>query len=457
MPCNHCAEYTRSHLVRQAVAEAGRGLPAIEPGMPVPAGTGLSRRSFLLRSSAAVLSVYGASKLRLGELEAGVAQAAGGSDRVLVSIFLDGGIDSLSVLAPTTDPIYRSLRPSLALAPGAGTEFTEDSRLRWNPAAASFDALHRSGKMSVLPAVGYASPDQSHFTSRHYWEVGDLAPNEQTGWIGRLLDAIGTADNPLQGLSLDGSLSPALASRSVPVAAIDGPSYDLWAEGVWDEPESLMFGAVGELGRAAAAAKDIGLSAAGTTAAHGDAAARRSSSRSPARRSPLRSPIPTARTTGSARASPRWRRCSAAGLPIRCAAISSPGDFDTHDNQAEGFDSDLRLAADTISAFQADLEARGLADRVITLVWSEFGRRPEENDSGTDHGAGGTAFVIGSNVRGQMIGEFPGLAQLDADDNLRATADFRALYCSIVEQWFGVDAGAVIPDAGGFARPALIG
>ena len=158
MPCNHCAEYTRSHLVRQAVAEAGRGLPSIEPGMPVPAGTGLSRRSFLLRSSAAVLSVYGASKLRLGELEAGVAQAAGGSDRVLVSIFLDGGIDSLSVLAPTTDPIYRSLRPSLALAPGAGTEFTEDSRLRWNPAAASFDALHRSGKMSVLPAVGYAEP-----------------------------------------------------------------------------------------------------------------------------------------------------------------------------------------------------------------------------------------------------------------------------------------------------------
>ena len=65
--------------------------------------------------------------------------------------------------------------------------------------------------------------------------------------------------------------------------------------------------------------------------------------------------------------------------------------------------------------------------------------------------------MIGSNVRGQMIGEFPGLAQLDADDNLRATADFRALYCSIVEQWFGVDAGAVIPGAAGFARPTLIG
>ena len=178
MACKHCAEFTRSHLVRQAVAEAGRGLPAIEPGMPTPAGTGLSRRSFLLRSSAAVLSVYGASKLKLGELEEGIARAAGSNERVLVSIFLDGGVDSLSVLAPTTDPIYRRLRPSLALPPDAGTAFGEDPRLRWNPAAGAFADLHAAGKMSVLPAIGYASPDQSHFTSRHYWEVGALLPNE---------------------------------------------------------------------------------------------------------------------------------------------------------------------------------------------------------------------------------------------------------------------------------------
>ena len=86
--------------------------------MPTPAGTGLNRRSFLLRSGAALLSVYGASKLRFADLEEGIAQAAGGSERVLVSIFLDGGVDSLSVLAPTADPLYRSLRPSLALPAG---------------------------------------------------------------------------------------------------------------------------------------------------------------------------------------------------------------------------------------------------------------------------------------------------------------------------------------------------
>jgi uncharacterized protein (DUF1501 family) len=96
---------------------------------------------------------------------------------------------------------------------------------------------------------------------------------------------------------------------------------------------------------------------------------------------------------------------------------------------------------------------------VVTLVWSEFGRRAAENGSaGTDHGAGGAAFLIGSRVRGNLIGEFPGLAGngLDSEGNLVATTDFRAVYSSLLEQWFGVDAARVIPNAGSFARPALI-
>jgi uncharacterized protein (DUF1501 family) len=454
MGCNHCEEFTRSHLVRRAVAEAGSGLPEIERGMPVPAGTGLSRRSFLLRSSAAMVSIYGASMLRLGDLEAGIARAAGAGDRVLVSVFLDGGIDSLSVLAPTEDSRYRALRPNLALAPGQGTAFGEDPRLHWHPAAGALDQLHRAGKVSVLPAVGYSSPDQSHFTSRHYWEVGGLVANELTGWMGRLLDRIGAPDNPLQGLSLDGNLSPSLATASVPVAAIDGPSYDIWAHGVWGEPEDLMWGAVTDIG--ARQGKDAGRAVAGAAAVQ---SMRLKAQLEPFSGEQIDPPVayPTGDGDWFGRNLSALAAMLAAGLPIRCAAISSPGAFDTHDNQAESFGPDLKLTADSIAAFQADLEARGLADRVITLVWSEFGRRPEENESGTDHGAGGTAFVVGTNVRGRMIGEFPGLGRLDADDNLLSTSDFRALYCSIVEQWFNVDAAAVIPSASAFGRPALIG
>lgn len=453
MSCNHCEELSRSRLFHRAAAEAGRGLPSIEPGMPAPAGTGLSRRSFLLRSSAAMLSVYGASRLRLGDLQSGVAAAAGGDDRVLVSIFLEGGIDSLSVLAPTTDPTYRALRPSLALAESAGTEFTEDPQLRWHPRAAPLDLLHRAGKVAVLPAVGYSAPDQSHFTSRHYWEVGALDPNERTGWIGRLLDLIGTADNPLQGLSLDGSLSPALATAHAPVAAIDGPSYDIWGRDVWGRPEELMWGAVGEIG--SAAQKDPGRVAVGSAAVQAMRLKAQLDPFSGEQITPSAA-YPQGEDEWFPRSLSALAAMLAAGLPIRCAALQAPGAFDTHDSQAETFDSDLGLVAETVAAFQDDLESRGLADRVITLLWSEFGRRPDENDSGTDHGAAGNAFVIGTKVRGEMIGEFPGLVQLDADDNLRNTSDFRGLYCSIVEQWFGVDAGAVIPGATSLARPALI-
>ena len=136
----------------------------------------------------------------------------------------------------------------------------------------------------------------------------------------------------------------------------------------------------------------------------------------------------------------------AAGMPLHVVALSAPGGYDTHDNQAADLADDLKLTADSLLAFQRDLEARGLADRVLVHVWSEFGRRAKENGSGgTDHGAAGTGFLIGSRVAGTMIGEFPGLARLDADGNLRATADFRGLYGALIEDWLGADASSIIP------------
>ena len=166
-----CSEHARSDLFRRAVAEAGRGLPTLEPGAPLPAGTGLNRRSFLATAAGALLTVYGAGRLDLSALDEGIAQAAAQgatTDPVLVSIFLDWGIDSLSVLYPGADPAYRRLRPRLRLNPAAGTPFSEDTRLSWHPKAGPLATLHGEGKLSIAPALGYGDPDQSHFTSRHY-------------------------------------------------------------------------------------------------------------------------------------------------------------------------------------------------------------------------------------------------------------------------------------------------
>ncbi len=245
---NCCRNYTRSQLMRAAAAEAGKGLPVIENGMPLPAGTGLSRRSFLSRSAGLALAVYGASKLPLQAFEEGIAQAAT-NGRVLVSIFFDGGIDSLSVLGPTGDSRYATLRPNLALGPTAGSPFSEDTRMRWHPAAAPLAQLHAEGKVSTFPAIGYTSPNQSHFTSRHFYEIGELHVGARTGWLGRYLDRTGDETNPLQGLSLDGSLSPMLATSEMPVAAVDDPTeFDMWTRGVGSYVEPKMFQTFGNLG-----------------------------------------------------------------------------------------------------------------------------------------------------------------------------------------------------------------
>jgi uncharacterized protein (DUF1501 family) len=419
--------------------------------MPAPAGTGLSRRAFLLGSSAAVLSVYGASRLGLKQLQEGIASAAGGSDPVIVTVFMEGGIDALSVLAPVDDPVYRRLRPTLAL--DAGAVFTEDDRLHWHPAAAGLNTLHAEGKLSVIPAVGYDDPNQSHFTSRHYWEVGALDPAGRTGWMGRLLDVIGDPNNPLQGLSLDGHLSPALAPARVPVATIDGPRYDLWAPGVWDEVEGLMFDAVARLGNAHASGGDPQRAGAGHIASQAMQVRRRLL---PFSEDEITSPVPYP-DGYFADDLAALAALLDGGLPIRCVSLNAPSSYDTHEDQANVLGDGLRETADSLLAFQRDLEARSLAGRVITLVWSEFGRRPEQNASnGTDHGAAAIGFVMGARVRGQMIGSYPGLNQLDEDDNERFTSDFRGVYCALLEQWFGQDAAQVIPGAARFHRPAVI-
>ncbi len=445
---NCCGDYTRSQLLRSAAAEAGKGLPAIEAGMPLPAGTGLSRRTFLSRAAGLALAVYGASKIPLSAFEVGIAQAAP-SDKVLVSVFFDGGVDSLSVLAPVGDPRYAQLRPNLALPPEAGTAFTEDPRLRWHPAAAGLATLHSEGKVSAFPAIGYDGPDQSHFTSRHFYEIGEVEVGHRTGWLGRYVDSVGDDENPLQALSMDGSLSPMIATANRPVAAIDSvDGYDLWS-GVSDPIREEMYRSFARFGSLPADSPGL-------------AQVRRAAAQTDKLRQDLNgigdftSPVAYPNTRFAHKLAGLAAFISA-GLPMRVVTVRAPGGYDTHADQADDLDRNLRETCEGVLAFQRDLETRGLADRVMVEMWSEFGRRPEENGSaGTDHGAAGCAFVIGSKAKGEMVGEYPGLEKLDAQDNLRSTSDFRGMYCSLLEQWLGHDAGPIIPGASGFDRPLLV-
>lgn len=440
----HCKEFSR--------AQAGQGLPSIEPGMPQPAGTGMPRRQFLLGSLGVGLTVYGAMALARPEIFIeGIAEAAEGpANPILISVFIPGGWDGLNVLAPTGDGNYQTWRPNIALPVNTAHRWSEDDRLQWHPDILPLKTLHEEGKVSVLPALGYTSPNQSHFTSRHYYEVGSLNVMTPTGWMGRYLDIYGSSNNPLQGLALSTVLNPALATDVNPVAAVSQPSsYTFNAPGVRSDRQAGLFSSFQSMGSGSEVNNALSYA---RTAVRDTATLREQLAPYGTITSPVTYP-----NTGFSNQLKSLAAMIAGNLPLRCVTVNAPGGYDTHEGQASALSSGLKQTSEALLAFQRDLEARSVANRVMVLVWSEFGRRPKENGTlGTDHGSAACGFLIGSRAKGAMIGEWPGLTSLDRTGNLKNTSDFRGIYCSLLEQWMGVDAADIIPGAASLPRTSLL-
>jgi uncharacterized protein (DUF1501 family) len=420
----------------------------------------LTRRQLVGRGIAAGLTVYAARAMNIANLfdAAEAAHAAAPDAPVLVSVFLPGGCDLLDTLVPLDRfGRYADLRPDTkqrgALALGS-------TGLGLNPALGSgisggLKGLFDAGKVGFMPGIDYANPDLSHFHSRHFWETGLITPQSATGWLGRLLDRTGDRDNPLQGISMTGALSPTLRSASAPVAAVSSPGdAQFWIPDVWGKAFDYAMGAWEEIAERAAAGPGA---AAATSSAR--MAKRVADTLEPYQKDedkgtdPLAGSIAYPKDNDFADNLRNLAGLLAQPLGIRVAAVEADFDFDTHDKQNEDLGESLVKVSEGLAAFQADVEARGLGDRVLTLVWSEFGRRPQQNESaGTDHGAGGVAFVMGKRAKGGILSDYPDLSKLDREDNLAVTLDFRRVYSSVLEQWMGTDAGAVIPNAGSFGR-----
>ena len=422
----------------------------------------LSRRQLIGRGLGAGLAIYAAKAMPLVRvLEAAQAEAAAApAAPILVTVFMPGGCDLLDTIVPTAQfGRYADLRAGLKVEQPLALGSTG---LGVNPHLADgvnggVKGLFDAGKIGLLPGIDYANPDLSHFHSRHFWETGLITPNSATGWLGRWLDHAGSKDNPLQGISMDSTLSPVMRSSSSPVAAVSSPDdAQFWIPDVWGDAYDRTMEAWAQI----ASARPY---------APGPAAAYAS-----ARQSKQVADILAPYQTGDNGADPLAgsvaypegdladRLKHLAGLlslplGIRAATVESDGDFDTHDNQAGDLGDGLSKLSAALAAFQADIEARGLADRVLTLVWSEFGRRPQQNDSGgTDHGAGGIAWIQGTRACSGVLTQYPDLNKLDSEDNLAVTVDFRRVYASLLEQWLGADASAVIPGAGALGRLQLV-
>jgi uncharacterized protein (DUF1501 family) len=422
----------------------------------------LTRRQALTGALGGGLTIWAAQALPLARvLEAAEAQAAAAPNApVLVSVFLPGGCDLLDSLPPIgAYGTYADLRgetrivsPPALGATGLGIHPSLTDGLN-----GGIKGLFEAGKIGFMPGIDYANPDLSHFHSRHFWETGLVTERAAPGWLGRWLDRHGSRENPLQGLTLGSTLSPVLASAAAPVAAIESPNdvgLEIW--GVDRRPRAQMHAAWEQLshvrghgpgphavGTAARLVKRVGDQLA-PYAEHDGV-------------DPLAPPVAYPEDDRLGERLSRLAALLAQPLGIRLAAIEADGQFDTHDSQPEDLAAALSSVSQSLAAFQADLEARGIADRVLTLVWSEFGRRPEANESnGTDHGAGGLAWVQGTRAASGILTDYPSLSDLDRDDNLKVTVDFRKVYASLIEGWLGTDADEVIPHAGAYGRLSLV-
>jgi uncharacterized protein (DUF1501 family) len=425
--------------------------------------TPLSRRQVIGRGFGAGLAVYAAKAMPLMRiLEAAEAQAAAAPNApVLVTVFLPGGCDLLDTIVPAAQyGRYADLRPGLKIDQPAALGSTG---LAVNPhltegVGGGVKGLFDAGKVGLLPGIDYANPDLSHFHSRHFWETGLITPQSATGWLGRWLDRTGSKDNPLQGVSMDAALSPVLRTAGSPVAAVSSPdAAQFWIPDVWGEVYDRTMEAWAQI--ASARPYSPGAAAAYASARQAKAVA---DILAPYQKDDKTGTDPLAGSVAYPEGDLGDRLKTLAGmlslpLGIRAATVEADGDFDTHDNQAKDLGDSLSQVSGALAAFQADVEARGLGDRVLTLVWSEFGRRPKQNESGgTDHGAGGVAWVQGTRVAGGVLSEYPDLNKLDSEDNLAVTVDFRRVYASLLEQWLGTEASSVIPNAGAFGRLQLV-
>jgi uncharacterized protein (DUF1501 family) len=337
-------------------------------------------------------------------------------------IELAGGNDGLNTFIPYTDATYGKLRPSLGIHNGIPVSST----VALHPALTDWQPLLEAGRLAIIQNVGYPNPDLSHFRSKEVWQSGSVQPSPDSGWLARYLDSAQAATS--DGIFL-------------------GEDYPLALTGATNRylhlAPSLVVNTRGSLGQAIQQlyahpqphplAEQVRLTVLQSTRAVAD----------------LQQDLEQRGATQGYPQGPFGQ-----GLALISRLVDSGaqviyltlGGWDTHTNQAGRHERLLTLIGQGLAALDRDLQARGLDQQVLTLLQSEFGRRPAENGSGgTDHGTAGPMVVMGS-VRGGFYGGDPALDSL-VKGNLPVQVDFRQVYSELLSGWWAADPKEILENS----------
>ena len=407
---------------------------------------GLTRRSLLTGSAVvgATALLAGATRVSLDAvLRRTTADALPTGSPILVVVTLYGGNDWLNTVVPHADPAYQSARGRLAM--GAGEVLRLDEQVGLNPGLPKLAEEWSAGRLGIVRGVGLPQPQRSHFRAMDIWQTGSPDAPADTGWLGRWLDSAGA--DPLSALNIGTVLPPMLVGRRTAAAALAiGRKAPL-------DPTTLAALSATDPQDGAAAALVTG-----SYAAYGRVRDLAATVNAPP--SASSKPAPGAAPSGTARAedfSAQLRIVAdlvRAGAPPRVYAVSLTG-FDTHAGELERQRGLLAELDAGLATLRERLAGHERARDVVTLVYSEFGRRVAANGSeGTDHGSAGDVLLLGDRVAGGWHGQAPSLTAL-LDGDLRVTTDFRDVYAAVLAGVLGADPDLVL-GAGRQPVPGLL-
>ena len=364
-------------------------------------------------------------------------------DNVLAVLSLSGGNDGLNTVIPYNSGLYRDFRPTLSI--GENQVIALNDEVGLHPAMGPLKRFWDAGKLAIFLGIGYPSPSYSHFRSMDIWHTCEPDKVGVEGWLGQVIKNIDpNAENVLTGVNFGRGLPRALAKEGVPVASVGNlETYGLLTGIEGEDQRSQALDVFGRMyGPTIGSGYTLDyIRRTGTDALKG---------------ADILATAPdkyTSKVEYSATAIGQYMKNIAqthlAEFGTRVLFTTSPyNGFDTHANQASDHARLWTDVSNTVETFIEDLRDHQASENVLLFMFSEFGRRVVDNGSGTDHGAGSVAFVVGEQVKGGVYGAYPSLEPSEQEEggNLKSLMDFRSVYTTILEDWMHMDP---VPIVGG--------
>ena len=359
-------------------------------------------------------------------------------ERPLVVVQLSGGNDPLNTVVPYNNGLYYDQRTHVNISQDDVLPINDD--LGFHPSMGPIKRLWDEGKVAIINGIGYPKPNRSHFRAMDIWHTAVPDKVGADGWLGRTIrDLDPKGENVLTGVNFGMGLPRALSCNAVPVASVgDLATYGLFPNAKEEERRQHLLDAFTMMYGGAAGRDPVAqlLSQTGTDAMRGADILRTAPD--------VYSSTVEYADTPIGQSLKSVAQVLLADLGTRIF-YTAHGSFDTHSTELHWHAKIWQEVATALGDFMDDLKEHGREDEPLILVFSEFGRRIKDNGSGTDHGSGGVAFVIGGAVQGGLYGEYPSLKEEDQlEGDLHFNNDFRGTYATLLDKWTGLDPDPIL-------------